>query len=131
LKKNKTWGTASTNIETEDSCNVLSFALSLVSTLRSLPEANTLQARIEILSSLQKFKFQSITSIFHQNLRGHPAPLPSIYQLCNEQYHPISTQRSFKPTVHNFSSNKLSSFSALCSTVFSLKHCILSKYPTS
>jgi hypothetical protein len=43
-----------------------SFALSLVPTLRSLPEGNKLQARIE------KFKFQSATGIFHQNLRENP-----------------------------------------------------------
>jgi hypothetical protein len=74
-----------------------SFALSLVPTLRSLPEENKLQARIEILSTLQKFKFQSATNMFHPVTVFHSAPSPSTYQFCKEQYHSIPTHVHSNP----------------------------------
>lgn len=59
-------------------------------TLRSLPEGNKLQARIEILRTLQKLTIQPSTSMFNQTPR-YSASSSSMYQSYNEPYHPIPT----------------------------------------
>ena len=70
------------------------FALSLVPTLKSLPEENKLQARIEILNVLQKLKFRapfhSFTGIIQPNPREYQGlhQAQPIFPFHHQAFHP-------------------------------------------
>lgn len=97
------------------------FALSLVPTLRSLPEDKKLQARIDIMNVLQKLKFPVLhpsfplqstpSSSFHHSV--FPAP-----QQYYDQYNPAPVYSNPSPTVHQMNLTPTAQQSSPINTTF-------------
>jgi hypothetical protein len=135
------YGSAHTYVYNWKSCNVRRWRYKL----RTVFSANTKVFTQGKYIAGQDWNFKYLTKV--QILIGYqhvPSKSEGISRywvsfstICHPYTNPVTSSITLfllmfiQTHCHHFSSDELSSFSSLCSTIFSLKHCIFCKYPTS